>query len=182
MKVGNCIKLKISCRKNEYFSANYPETLKAAFVLNASSFFQIVFKIIQAGDWLVMYYTTYLSLFPYFVRAQCSRTQWGRSMCLVLRAGNPWGASRWLWRCWFLLLVGTWCCLSCGYSAYTVGRDKYRGRYVSGWGGELAGVKSSQASGDTRSCWLLFSYLWPFWVRYWLIDWEIDPTNTRPLH
>lgn len=30
------------------YEANYPETLKAAFVLNASSFFQIVFKIIQS--------------------------------------------------------------------------------------------------------------------------------------
>ena len=32
---------------NVIFLANYPETLKAAYVLNASSFFQIVFKIVQ---------------------------------------------------------------------------------------------------------------------------------------
>ena len=31
------------------FSANYPETLKAAYVLNASSFFQLVFKIVQVS-------------------------------------------------------------------------------------------------------------------------------------
>ena len=29
--------------------ANYPETLKAAYVLNASSFFQLVFKIVQVA-------------------------------------------------------------------------------------------------------------------------------------
>ena len=35
------------------FLANYPETLKGAYVLNASSFFQIVFKIVQVRAYFI---------------------------------------------------------------------------------------------------------------------------------
>jgi len=40
--------LEILQRLISIYEANYPETLKAAYVLNASSFFQFVFKIVQS--------------------------------------------------------------------------------------------------------------------------------------
>ena len=48
MRVRFCLTYDNSYYQLFLFTENYPETLKAAYVLNASSVFQLVFRLVQA--------------------------------------------------------------------------------------------------------------------------------------